>query len=304
MTDKNYDQSGQNIEGSQINAGGDVRVDHLGDDIHVDHGDYVARDKIIKQYIETKTIVSVESLRAVEQLPPTPGTPPYKGMTYFTEADKDIYFGREALSDKLAGRLRKNHFLALIGASGSGKSSLLRAGLVPRLRQRNWAIRIIKPGAAPLTALAAALTPEQAAPAAMMTMRTSLLTDPETLQFAAAKLVTQAGAERLLLAVDQFEELFTQCKEEKERKAFVANLLSAASAQGATTVLLSMRADFYERVSDFDHADRSRLPAARIRQARWPRKIWCASSPNRPGWAGWQFVEGLVATDSSSMSGA
>jgi hypothetical protein len=110
MTDKNIDQSGQTIEGSQINAAGDVHIDHQRDKIDTAGGDYVARDKIIKQYFETKTIVSVESLQAVEKLPPTPGTPPYKGMTYFTEADKDIYFGRETLSDKLAGRVNSVAF--------------------------------------------------------------------------------------------------------------------------------------------------------------------------------------------------
>ena len=253
MMDKNGEQAGQSSEGSQINVGGDVHIDHAGDKIDTGGGDFVARDKIeiINQYKQEKIIVSVESLRAVEQLEPTPGEPPYKGMTYFTEADKDIYFGREALSDEVVGRLQKGHFLAIVGASGSGKSSLLRAGVVPGLRARNWAIKIIKPGADPLTALAAAITAEGASPAAIKEMRESLIRDPETVRFAAAKLASQAGAERLLLAVDQFEELFTQCKEEKERQAFVANLLNAARVQGETTVLVSMRADFYDRVSEF-----------------------------------------------------
>ena len=71
MTEENIDQSGQIIEGSQVNAGGDVHIDHQGGNIDTGGGDYVARDKIIKQYIETKTIVSVESLQAVEKLEPT-----------------------------------------------------------------------------------------------------------------------------------------------------------------------------------------------------------------------------------------
>ncbi|MBK8129098.1 MAG: hypothetical protein IPK53_09230 [bacterium] len=80
----------------------------------------------LNQY--TEIIVKIDTL---EDVPPAPGEPPYKGLAYFTEQDKDIFFGREKLSDHLANRMGDSHFLALIGASGSGKSSLLRAGLIP-----------------------------------------------------------------------------------------------------------------------------------------------------------------------------
>ena len=60
--------------------------------------------------------------------PPTPGEPPFKGLRYFNEHDADLFFGREALTAKPVGRLRESHFLAVIvGASGSGKSSIVRA---------------------------------------------------------------------------------------------------------------------------------------------------------------------------------
>jgi len=74
-------------------------------------------------------IVRVDSL---EELPPKPGEPPYKGLAYYTEADETIFFGREQLSNDLAARLQTTPFLAVAGASGSGKSSLLRAGVIPR----------------------------------------------------------------------------------------------------------------------------------------------------------------------------
>ena len=186
-----------------------------------------------------------------EDLPPAPGETPYKGLAYFATKDKAIFFGREKLSDELAEKLQTAHFLALIGASGSGKSSLLRAGIIPRLEERNWRIHIIKPGVHPLAALAASLTRDDLDPTATDVIEKALATNADTLLKTAAKLVARTHAERLLLAVDQFEELFTQCRDPQEQQAFVDNLVSAAGAQGAVTVLLSMRADFYGRVSQF-----------------------------------------------------
>lgn len=196
-------------------------------------------------------VVRADSFEELEDLPPTQGDPPYKGLTYFTEEDKDIYFGREKLSDQLANRLRKTHFLALIEASGSGKSSLLRAGISPRLRARNWQIHVFKPGTHPLTALANSLAQDETSLTAASELRQALLNDPDTLQMAAEKLAARHEAERLLLAVDQFEEIFTQCKDKDEREAFVDNLIQAVKANGAVTILISMRADFYNRVSEF-----------------------------------------------------
>ncbi len=71
---------------------------------------------------------------------PTPGEPPFKGLQYFDEADCDLFFGRELLTEKLMDRLRESRFLSvIIGASGSGKSSLVRAGLIPALKQARLA---------------------------------------------------------------------------------------------------------------------------------------------------------------------
>ena len=106
----------------------------------------------INQY--TEIIVKLDT---IEDLPPAPGEPPYKGLAYFTEKDADIYYGRESLSQHIATRLAQQHFLALIGASGSGKSSLLRAGIIPRLRGQNWLIHVMTPGVHPLSALANSL---------------------------------------------------------------------------------------------------------------------------------------------------
>src|SRR3954469_15375008 len=95
--------------------------------------------------------------------PPTPGEPPYKGLEHFDESDTRLFFGRERLADKLVDRLKTERFLAVVGASGSGKSSLVRAGVLPLLRAQDrprWTIRTLTPGARPIEALALAMTPD------------------------------------------------------------------------------------------------------------------------------------------------
>ena len=109
-------------------------------------------------------VVNIDSLEKLENEPPKPSDEePYKGLAYFTEADANIFFGREQLSNDLAARLETSQFLAVVGASGSGKSSLLRAGVVPRLRRKNWQIHIITPKTDPLRQLANSLTKENEA---------------------------------------------------------------------------------------------------------------------------------------------
>jgi len=109
---------------------------------------------------------------AMEDMPPAPGEPPFKGLQYFDEADADLFFGRERLTARLVSRLRESNFLAVVGASGSGKSSMVRAGLLPALQRGELLIdsmsppegsarrlyRVITPTSHPLEALAVGLT--------------------------------------------------------------------------------------------------------------------------------------------------
>ena len=81
------------------------------------------------------TIVSNDEVKDLENLPPEPGDPPFQGMQYFDEKDADRFFGREALIAKIVGRLTGSRFLTIVGASGSGKSSVVRAGVIPALRR-------------------------------------------------------------------------------------------------------------------------------------------------------------------------
>lgn len=281
-----------------------------GDNVQGDKftGDKIGRDKNVVGNVSGQSAVAVgERAQATinqygdiiiradnfEDLPPAPGEPPYKGLAYFATKDKDIFFGREKLSDELADKLQTTHFLAIMGASGSGKSSLLRAGIIPRLGERNWRIHIIKPGVHPLAALAASLTRDELDPAATGIIGEALATNADTLHKTAAILVARAHAERLLLAVDQFEELFTQCRDPQEQQAFVDNLVSAAGAQGAVTVLLSMRADFYGRVSQFPNLpDLISQQQVYIKPMAEEDLVRAIAEPAKRG--GWQFVEGLV----------
>src|SRR5512141_2747941 len=89
---------------------------------------------IVNSTIIIKSVVKDEQVVDLEKLPPEPGDPPYQGLQYFSERDAGRFFGREQLTARVIGRLQRTRFLAVIGASGSGKSSLVRAGVVPALK--------------------------------------------------------------------------------------------------------------------------------------------------------------------------
>jgi WD40 repeat protein/transcriptional regulator with XRE-family HTH domain len=189
---------------------------------------------------------------------PALGLCPYKGLNYFDEADADLFVGREALTAKLVKRILSlassskpvdNRFLAIVGASGSGKSSLVRAGIVPALRwdqtSSDWQIHIFTPTANPLESVAASLMQENTT-IQLASFVEDLGRDTHSLhQFAQHQLGMRNGR-RLLLVVDQFEELFTLCRSEQERACFVDNLLTASlEAAGSVIVAITLRADFY-----------------------------------------------------------
>ncbi len=193
---------------------------------------------------------------------PAFGVSPYKGLNYFDEADADLFAGREALTSKLTERVlalassrspHERRFLAVVGASGSGKSSLVRAGLVPALRwnksSADWHIHTITPTAHPLESLAANLTDSVAATATLMD---DLARDPRSLQLFIKHSTQPGGTSRLLFVVDQFEELFALCRSEEERTTFIDNLLTASSvSDGQTILVITLRADFYAHCASY-----------------------------------------------------
>jgi transcriptional regulator with XRE-family HTH domain len=193
---------------------------------------------------------------------PAAGLPPYKGLHYFDEADAEWFFGREALTDRLVARLTDRaasdqRFLVVVGASGSGKSSVVRAGLIPTLRWQpptsGWPIFVLTPTAHPLESLAAAVQGEAPAGHSTRKLVGELAQEPGRLGRVLQAIPASAAAAHTLLVVDQFEELFTLCRSEVEQLAFVQNLTAAACQPGGTAVILPIvRADFYAHCARFD----------------------------------------------------
>jgi len=209
---------------------------------------------------EPKTIVRLLDLAANVRREDAPGLGlcPYKGLNYFDEADADLFVGREDLTAKLTERLlsltgsgaaNPSRFLAVIGASGSGKSSLVRAGLVPSLRWNSasseWNIHILTPTAHPLASLESALSIGE-----RVGVREKLA---DEMLNSTQGLKRFANPEKpLLLVIDQFEETFTLCRSEEERAAFINNLLTAASdPNGKVAVVITLRADFYAHCANY-----------------------------------------------------
>src|SRR5271165_7011751 len=172
------------------------------------------------------------------------GKNPYRGLELFDVEHAPLFFGREALTEWLLDALKRkpsraeNRFLAIVGASGSGKSSLARAGLMAALKVGKldgsvaWSRAICRPGAEPFFSLAKALTglaPQSVS--AVVFDRLQGRKDGERSLHVAAGLVLgePPRAERLVVLVDQFEEVFTLCNNEAERRDLIANLLHAAS---------------------------------------------------------------------------
>ena len=198
---------------------------------------------------------------------PALGLCPYKGLNYFDEADADLFIGREALTAKLVERVLaltssldadKGRFLAIVGASGSGKSSLLRAGVVPALRwnetSADWHIHTFTPTAHPLESLAATLTNQSNSVTTITTLMNDMARDVRSLQLFAKRRLESKNGSPILLVVDQFEELFALCRSEQERSSFVGNLLTASSeADGSILVVLTLRTDFYSHCAGYVH---------------------------------------------------
>jgi WD40 repeat protein/class 3 adenylate cyclase/energy-coupling factor transporter ATP-binding protein EcfA2 len=176
---------------------------------------------------------------------------PYRGLLSFDTDDAAFFHGRERLAAQLASRVAVGRLVTLVGASGSGKTSLLRAGLLPSLAggvlsgSADWVAVVLRPGVGPLDALYAALAPELGTTADAV--RRQVEESGHTLHMLAMDLLAgRSPNARLVLVVDQFEELFTQCRDEQQRKRFVDLLLDRSpTGSSRATVVLSVRGDYY-----------------------------------------------------------
>jgi WD40 repeat protein/energy-coupling factor transporter ATP-binding protein EcfA2 len=183
---------------------------------------------------------------------------PYRGLEPFEAEHAAFYFGRQAMVERLLARLKECAFVAVVGPSGSGKSSLVRAGLVAALREdrlpgsRHWLVRFFRPGADPLRALAiplAALLEPAADDIDRIAQIRKLADYLHEDKFSLADVVAQMREKnrdlpRLILIADQFEELYTECQDATLRQAFVRSLLSG-KGEPNLTLALTLRADFY-----------------------------------------------------------
>jgi WD40 repeat protein len=206
-------------------------------------GDIVGGDKITT--ITTTIQISVE---AITQRPLIT-TSPYRGLDRFEDRDKDLFFGRDQLIKSLLAQLSASNVLLVLGASGSGKSSVVRAGLLPQLSQligARFRYFTFVPDVNPFESLRSALLG-----AGFTQAQTRELGEgrPET----ATKLIhtLQRSGEQWLFFVDQFEEIFT-VSDEKLRADFIAALVRIAQdPDSSTKLVLAMRADFLDRFSPF-----------------------------------------------------
>jgi WD40 repeat protein len=178
---------------------------------------------------------------------------PYKGLHAFEEADAGTFFGREELVRRLLARMEEDvegyNFLALVGPSGSGKSSAVYAGLLPALRNGyisgsdSWFIVTMMPGAEPIKQLAAALRSVAVKP--VENLEECLRQSTDGLCNLLPK-VLPSPDNTLLLVIDHFEELFTQTTDTQERRQFLELVREGLKADNLRVITL-LRADFYDR---------------------------------------------------------
>ena len=190
---------------------------------------------------------------------------PFRGLEVFKAEHAKYFCGRDELTSQLVKRLGRRRFLVVIGVSGSGKSSLIRAGLLPALEQgalpgsEHWKVVFMRPDREPLGNLAYGLTKHlpggEDSFSELKKIRSEMQESSRTLHLTAAKIARSLGTKaRVLIVVDQFEELFTQSPP-LEKAAFLENLLEATTGHsGRTKVVISMRADF-QHLAQVEHEE-------------------------------------------------
>ncbi|HEY6352644.1 MAG TPA: winged helix-turn-helix domain-containing protein [Candidatus Angelobacter sp.] len=206
---------------------------------------------------------------------------PFRSLQVFEPEDAWLFFGRNFEVGELLARLARSSVLAVVGNSGCGKSSLIRAGLIPALQAGrfchegtevdSWRIAVFRPSGAPFDYLAEVLA-TQLAPELSLKEQAEFITDcrnkfpldKDALRNAVSALATvtaertKAGQTRVLLVVDQFEEIFTLTSKREMRDCYINALLAASRQGGAVSVhvVLALRADFYAQC--LQHTELSR----------------------------------------------
>ena len=221
-----------------------------------------AVDELVEQVRHVLTTDGMALIPLPALTPQIEGNP-YKGLRAFQESDSELFFGRTLLINQLTKQLarsrsdRSDRFLAVVGPSGSGKSSVVKAGLIPALRQgavdgsAEWFITEMVPSSHPLEELEAALLRIAVDPPSSLIE--PLRKDERGLVRTLKRILPVASDNggqpgQLLLIIDQFEELFTLVGDEARRQHFLNLLLTALrESRSQLRVVLTLRADFYDR---------------------------------------------------------
>lgn len=209
-------------------------------------------------YTAEQVAVIITQIRRADQPQGWNGRTPYIGLEAFSEQQANLFFGRENLVTHLLTRVQTSRFLCITGPSGSGKSSLVQAGLIAGLRRgklpgsEQWLFETVRPGNQPVENLALALGRLAKSPAAAAYFRQHSASDPATLHAQMETLLSHQRDQRAVIVIDQFEEIFTQTKDETLRLAFLTLLTYAVQqADGRVSVLLTMRSDFVSHCATY-----------------------------------------------------
>jgi len=245
-------------------------------------------DKCLLKHKEQRYEDAVSLLRALEPFLPGRYTrelrvdeSPYAGLSCFQEADADRFFGRSKEISALVNRIQDQPLVAVVGPSGAGKSSFVRAGLVPVLKRSGeaWEALVIRPGRHPLAALASIIAP-------LISTSTTVEEDVKAQSQLVERLHAEPGyvgsvlrsrarhqRRKILLFIDQFEELYTLVPDARERLAFTSCLSGIADdATSPIRVVLSIRSDFLDRVTEDERF-----------MAELNQGLFFLTSPNRDG---------------------
>jgi DNA-binding SARP family transcriptional activator/WD40 repeat protein len=230
---------------------------------------------------------------------------PYKGLRAFTEGDAVDFHGRATLVDELLERVASHRLVTVVGPSGSGKSSLVRAGLIPALRagslpgSRRWLVTDMFPGSYPFEELEAALVRVAVqAPSGML----EELSQPNGL-LRVAKRILPGDDSTLLIVIDQFEELFSTVRSEETRRLFLDNLISVThDERSRIRLVMTIRADFLDR--PLGYADFAEAIADGVVTLGPPTREGLAQAVAAPARAvGLELEPGLVSRIISDVEG-
>ncbi len=236
---------------------------------------------------------------------------PYRDLRAFREEDEPLFFGRDACTRELVAAVDRCPLVAVVGASGSGKSSVVQAGLIPLLRRRGgWAVAIVRPGPEPWRSLAGCLLEQiEGEPAADQRVQRQLAIGELAGELARgvaggarvglthlvdSLLAVHPGSRHLLLLVDQWEELYTYREADAATAAAFADRLIEASERAPLRIVLTLRADFTGRAIDHrplrDHLQQATVFLGGMNRDERERAIRGPAET-----AGLRFEPGLVA---------